>query len=233
MKKTLSILILASSVSLHAQDSAKVGVYRRFTHQIGFNGTLLAKQLLSDNPASQLTMLPYQVDYTLGFSEKWGARLGVGFDQSYTSTSIQGQNSPRTTNTLTTAYRLDLVRNLLSYKKFSSGVFLGPIMNQANLVTKTTNDQSASGGPITTDELTSKSSSYGAEIGIGLKYSFNQHIGIGTEMPIQVKQTVTNETDKQTSVSGSFSSFNQEITATHQLTTKIFLPTSVFLLITF
>jgi hypothetical protein len=106
-------------------------------------------------------------------------------------------------------------------------------MDQANLVTKTTTDQSSVGGPITTNELSSKSSSYGCELGIGIKFSFNEHIGIGTEMPFQVKETKTSETDKQTTVSGSFSSFNQTITETNGFSSKIFLPTSLFILVTF
>ena len=215
---------------MKVEPSAKAP--KRCTHQVGFNTTLLLKQLLSDNPSSQLLQLPYQVDYTLGFGKN-GVRLGLGFAQSVQKTTVHGQNSPRTTTSMSASYRLDYVRNILDYKKFSSNFFIGGIMEQGELSSNTINDQSSIGGPVTKSEIATSSMGYGGELGIQLKYSFNEHIGIGTELPLQVKYTTAKETDKQTITSGTFSQFEQTISDSKTVSTKIFLPTSLFLCIKF
>ncbi len=235
MRKTFFLFFVGISGLAYSQDSTSVKASdvsgRKCTHEIGFNGTFLVKQLISDNPASTLAQLPYLVNYQVGFPNKMGIRVGLGFDQSVQKTSIQGQVAPRTTTVLTGSYRLDLCRQLLNYKKISCGMFFGVIMDHSKLESSTTTQSSF--GSTTQSDLTNKSVGYGGEIGLGVKFSFNQHIGIGTEIPLQCKYTKTNEFDKQTFTSGGSTSSTQTISDGSLVTTKIFLPTSIFICITF
>ena len=85
MKKVLAIVLVSISTSIIAQDSTATKVQespspKKCSHEIGFNATFLVKQLISNNPAATLTQLPYQLNYTLGIKDKFGIRLGVGFD---------------------------------------------------------------------------------------------------------------------------------------------------------
>lgn len=238
MKKTILLALIGLSSVLKAQDSTALKIKdgpapKFFSHEIGFNTVLLIKQLFSNNPSAQLSQLPYQVGYTLGFKSKYGMRIGLGFDQSTQNTSIQGQNEPRTTKVVNGSYRLDLCKTLINYKKISCNGFFGGIADNTTIQTTTVDDQTAFGGSLIKTELTDKSTSYGAEIGLGLKYSFNKHIAVATEVPLQVKYTISSELDKQT-VTNSFSStFTQTITNTNGMSTKIYLPTSLFIIIMF
>lgn len=229
------MLIVFTGVSsvAYCQDSTAVRITPevnsgKYTHEIGLNGTFLVKQLMSDNPASTLPQLPYVVNYQLGFGGKVGMRVGLGFEQSVQKSSIQGQIQPRTTTFLTGAYRLDICRQLLKYKKFSCGMFFGAILDHTKLETHTTTQSSF--GTVTTSDLVNTSMGYGGEIGVGVKYSFNEHIGIGTEMPLQCKYTKSEELDIQTSTG---STSVQTITNSTGVSTKIFLPTSLFICVTF
>ncbi len=240
MRKVFLIVFVGISSILKAQDSTSIKVVespapKNFSHEIGFNATFLIKQLFSNNPSATLLQLPYQLSYTLGVKDKLGIRLGAGFEQSVLKTVIQGQTTPRTTKFISGSYRLDFCKNIMAYRKISSFAFVGGIFDQTKIETTTITDQTSFGGSLTKSELINSSVSFGAEFGLGLKYSYNKHIAIGIEIPVQVKYTSSKETDKQT-VTNNFSTnstITLTITNTTGMTTKVFLPTSLFIFIKF
>lgn len=238
MKKAIAIVLVCVSTSIIAQDSTATKVQedpspKKCSHEIGFNATFLIKQLFSNNPSSTLVQLPYQINYTLGIKDKFGIRLGAGFDQSVLKTSVQGQNTPRTTKFISGSYRLDFCKNVLSYRRISSFVFLGGIFDQSKIETTTISDQTPFGGSLVKSELINAAVSFGGEAGIGLKYSYNKHLALGIEIPVQVKYTTSKEIDKQTITNTFSSSYTEVITNSTGMTTKVFLPTSIFIIVKF
>lgn len=229
MRKALLLFFVANSILLQAQDSTS---HKKIEHEIGFNTVLLVKQIISNSPNTTLPQLPYQVVYTLHFNNKYGIRAGIGFNQSSTETTIQGLSAPRTTKTLSAAYRLGVNNNFLNFKRFTCNAFADLTLEQSNLTTET---QTSSGsGFVSDDKITNKSLSSGAEIGFGIKYSFNKHISLYTEVPLQCALTKTNETDQQMFMdNGSIVNMQTTVTSSKGLSTKIFLPTTLFLNILF
>lgn len=233
MKKTLLVIILIASFSIiKAQDSIQA---KKISHEIGFNSVLLIKQIISNNPASTLEQLPYQVIYSLNFSTNYSLRLGLGINQNKIETEIQGLNQPRITNTMNGAYRLGLGKNFVSYKKIICNVFGDITFDHSHI--KTTTVSTTNTFPSPTDikqELNNISNSPGFEIGFGLKYQFNKHIALYTETPLQFKQTTTKETDHTTSTQNGFIVDAQStITSSKGSSIKVFLPTTLFLMISF
>ncbi|MDF2438837.1 MAG: hypothetical protein K0Q95_3213 [Bacteroidota bacterium] len=229
MKKILLILIALSSNVL-AQDSIP---QKKFSHELGFNSVLLIKQIISNNPASTLPQLPYQIIYTLNFKEKFGIRAGLGFNQSRTETTVLGNPIPRVTQGMSSAYRLGLNMNFVKFKKITANAFVDFTMEQNKIDTETSSN---SGSFSSTQMISAETSSLGPEIGFGIKYSFNKHIAIYTEVPLQFALNKSSETDTQT-ITDNFNGGNVQTTTsisdTKGSTTKIFLPTTLFLSIIF
>ena len=239
MKKTILIVLFGVTSVLKAQDSTATKIQdnapavKMVSHEIGFNATFLIKQLFSNNPSATLAQLPYQINYTLGIKDKFGIRVGAGFDQSVLKTNVQGQNTPRTTKFISGSYRLDFCKNVLTYRRISSFVFVGGVFDQTKIETTTISDQTPFGGPLVKSELINAAVSIGGEAGIGLKYSYNKHLALGIELPIQVKYTTSKEIDKQTITDSFSSSYTEIITNSTGMTTKVFLPTSIFIIVKF
>lgn len=231
MKKTVLIFLTLSSFIATAQDS--IPKKNPITHELGFNSILLIKQIVSNNPNTTLPQLPYQIIYTLNFRDKFGIRAGLGINQSKTETTILGDPIPRTTTALSSAYRLGISRDFLNFKNLSANVFVDGTIEQTELNTKT--QTSSGGGFISNEDITSKTMAYGPEIGFGLKYSFNKHIALYTEVPLQFVLNSSSETDTQSSTDN-FSGNTQTtttFTSSKGHSIKIFLPTTLFLTVIF
>lgn len=233
MKRKLSILILiVSSAIVKAQDSIQT---KKISHEIGFNSVLLIKQLISNNPSATLEQLPYQVIYSLHINGKYSLRLGLGASQSKIETKIQGLSQPRKTNTMSGAYRLGFGKNFVNYKKFICNAFGDITFDHSNITTNTTT--SSGSFPTPTDinqELKNVSQSKGLEIGFGVKYQFNKHIALYTEVPLQSKQTIIEETDHTTSFqNGTIVDSKNTITSSKGSSIKLILPTTLFFMISF
>ena len=104
---------------------------------------------------------------------------------------------------------------------------------QITTETTTISDQTPFGGSLIKSELINSAVSYGGEAGIGLKYSFNKHLALGIEMPVQVKYTTSKEIDKQTITNTFSNTYTEVITNSAGMTTKVFLPTSIFIIVKF
>jgi hypothetical protein len=231
MKKMLAVICLFS-FSLKAQDS----LVKKFTHEVGFNTILLIKQLISNNAnssTSTLPQLPYQLIYTMHYKSLLGVRLGAGFTSTESESIITGQPKPKVTNTSSGAYRLGLNYNFIRYNKFTSNCFVDGIYERNSLktVTSTTVPAGPFGGTaeniVETQEVTSGG---GISVGLGLKYSFNKHISVYTETPVQIKNLYTSakESDTTAGVENSTTS-----TSANERTVRIILPTTIFLTISF
>lgn len=229
MRKIFSVFLIASSTFSQAQDSIS---HKKIEHELGFNSVLLIKQVISNNPGSSLPQLPYQVIYTMNFNGKYGIRAGLGFDQSSTETQIQGLSSPRVTKIMSGAYRLGVNNNFLTFKKLTGNAFADLTLEQNSTTTET---ETGSGSSFSTREkISNHSLSSGLEIGFGVKYSFNKHIALYTEIPLQFAFTKTSETDQQTVTNnGSVIDMHTTVSSSKGTATRIFIPTTLFLNILF
>jgi hypothetical protein len=197
---------------------------------------LLIKQVFSNNAnssTSTLPQLPYQLIYTCHYKDKFGLRIGAGFNSSESESIITGQPKPKVTNTSSGAYRVGLNYNFLHYSKFTCNVFVDGLYERNSL--KTVTSTTVAAGPFggtteNTVETKEVTSGTGLDLGIGLKYSFNKHISVYTETPIQVKNlyTAATESDKTAGVENFTTS-----TSANERTVKIILPTTIFLTISF
>lgn len=231
MTRALLLLILFTPFALKAQDSTST---KKLSHELGFNSVLLVKQLISNNPGSTLDQLPYQLIYTLRFNgTRSGIRAGLGLDQARTETDIQGLVKPRVSKSTELFTRLGYNRDFITHKRIVANWFADAIAETSRTRTET----ELGGGPFGStliDILETEDDGYGLDLGFGVKYKFNEHICIYTEVPLQFKYTTSRETDRQLAVdSGSSTQTDVVITEGSGIFTKIFLPTTVFLNITF
>jgi hypothetical protein len=227
MKKAILCLLIFSSSFLKAQDSIPE---KRIRHELGFNSVLLIKQIFSNNPNATLPQLPYQVIYTLHFKNKLGVRAGLGITQTRTETAIEGLSSPRITKELISAYRLGINKDFLTYRHITANAFADVVTQQASLSTET---ETNSGSFSSRQTIDSKIFSVGPEIGFGIKYTFNKHIALYTEIPLQFLYTTSHETDVTTNDNSGSSFTETQISNSKGYATKIFLPTTLFLNILF
>jgi hypothetical protein len=232
MKKVLAIICLLSFGFTRAQDS----LVKKFKHEVGFNTVLLIKQLISNNAnsaTSTLPQLPYQLIYTMHYKDLYGFRLGVGFTSTESESIITGQPKPKVTTTSSGAYRAGLNYNFVRYGKITSNCFLDGIYERNSLktITSTTVPAGPFGGTaenvVETQEVTSGS---GISIGLGLKYSFNKHISVYTEIPVQMKNLYTSA--KESDTTAGIENFTTS-TSANERTVRIILPTTIFLTISF
>jgi hypothetical protein len=164
-------------------------------------------------------------------NNKTGIRAGLGISQTRTETQVAGLSSPRITNTVSGSYRFGINRNFLNFKKITCNAFADMTFNHANFTTET---ESTSGSFSSKSKISSKSMALGPEIGFGIKYSFNKHIALYTEIPLLVTYNQSHDSDTQTSFNnGSFISTTSTISDSKGFSTKIFLPTTLFLNILF
>lgn len=229
MKKILLAFLVAVPFFLNAQDTA---TFHPIKNELGVNTVLLIKQLVSNNPSQTLNMLPYQLIYTRYLNNKYGIRAGIGITQSNTKTRIEGNSNPRETSDITLDARLGGNRQLISHKKISATVFADAVSSYASLKTHTVSN--FGGNHTVTDDLRYSSLGFGGQAGFGVKFSFNRHIALYTEVPVQVLASSSDETHNQVVVNSTIgTSTTTTISSSNSVSTQILLPTTVFLTIMF
>lgn len=228
MKKLLIIgLSVAFSIALSAQDSTKV-----LRHEIGFNAVSIVKQLISNNPSATLPQLPYDVFYNLYFIPQINMRLGFGISNSKTEVSVEGQVLPRTTEVVNLDGRAGFSYNFVRQKQLTFNAFADFLYHNSGSKTVNTQTTQVFGNPV--DVITVLTSDItkgmGAQIGAGIKYNIYKHLSLYAEVPISILSSKT--TSKVNISSNSFPSSNTT-TSSKNTTTRIFLPTTIYLVLRF
>jgi hypothetical protein len=227
MKKAFLLLLATLPFAGMAQDSTSAG--KRFTQELGVNSVLLVKQLISNDPDAALEQLPYQVIYTLQSNRtKMGFRAGLGLTVSRSETEIQGLNKPRVINSSSFAMRAGINKNFLDHKKIVANSFIDVITSRT--ATRTETQTSLGPGIDVITILENENSAFGLDLGFGVKYKFNQHISLYTEVPLQIAATTSSNYDSQI-VQGSGNTTT--ISKGSGIDSRIFLPTTLFLVISF
>ena len=231
MKGFLFSVFLAFAIMASGQDS--VNTERKLTHEIGFNSVLLIKQLISNNPSNTLDQLPYQLIYTMGFNEsRYGLRAWIGLDQLYTETMIDGQTEPRKTNALQLDGRLGVNYNFLKAGNWTGNFFADGVFSKSDLKSVTVTEFPF--GDIQEETFERDVNGVGGQIGVGLKYSLHKNVALYVEVPIQVIAEQSRETDSVKFIQGNqVISETTNISKSDGVSTTIFLPTTLFLTITF
>jgi hypothetical protein len=229
-KQFILLVAIAFSSFLKAQDSTNAS---KLKHDLGFNSVLLIKQLISNSPSNVSTMLPYQVIYTMHLPNKIGVRLGLGIQNSKSQTSVSGQFAPRTTNVSNLSTRVGANYNFLQHKQFTCNAFVDGVYQNSKTRTVNTTTFTSGFGQTSTEVVTTEniSSSIGGQFGFGIKYNFAKHLGLYIETPLQFTTTQAKATFEET-LNG-FPQSNSTIDKTTASNVQIFLPTTLFLLITF
>jgi hypothetical protein len=238
LKQVLFISVFIFSLGLKSQtDSATSKQSVRFiSNELGVNAVGLIKQAISNNPNSTIPQLPYTLMYNLCFVEKHVLRLGIGFSQNTTKTTVTGLSSPRTVDQSTMDMRIGYGFNYLVQKQFAFNVYADFVVGSSKFKSITTSTVTTGSFPQTTSTVTSKSSTMsdrsGAEIGFGAKYNFNKHISVYTECPIVfTKASSTEKTELYSTepFSAPFSETNKSTISN----TSIILPVTIYLLFRF
>ncbi len=230
LKHFILISIVAFSTFFKAQDSTNSN---KFKHDLGFNTVLLIRQLISNNPSNLSAMLPYQIIYTMHLPNKIGIRLGLGLQNLKTETSVIGQFTPRTTNVSNLSARIGANYNFLQHKQFTFNAFVDGVFQNSKTRTVNTTTFNSGFGQTSTDIVTTEnlSTSIGGQLGFGIKYNFAKHLALYVETPLQFTATNSNATFNETV--NSVPEPNSTIDKTTATNVQIFLPTTLFLLITF
>ena len=227
MKKAFLLFLAIMPFAVMAQDSTSAG--KRFTQELGVNSVLLVKQLISNDPDATLEQLPYQVIYTLQSNRtKMGFRAGLGLTASKTETEIQGLNKPRVITSTSFAMRAGVNKNFLSHKRIVANSFIDVITSRNFSRTETQTSLGPGASIITI--LENNNNAFGLDLGFGVKYKFNQHISLYTEVPLQIAATTSSSYDSQIVQGGGNTT---TISKGSGFDTRIFLPTTLFLVISF
>lgn len=226
-KLLLAILSLACAINVYSQDSTKI-----IHHEIGFNVISLVKQVISNNPSSTLPQLPYDIFYNYYFNNKIGARFGAGINLSNTETEIDGQTTPRTTNESQYDLRLGLSYNFVQFKKITLNAFADAVYFSGKSETANTFTSQSFPNPISTiTTITSdNTTAIGGQIGVGVKYNFNKHLALYTEVPVVL---LNSNIKTEVSIQEKGSPAEVESSSIKSLNIQVFLPTTVYLVLRF
>jgi len=227
--KRVSILIffLLRSNFVDAQDSLQA-----LKHEIGFNTVSLIKQIISNNPSSSLSQLPYDIFYNFYPNEQVGARVGLGIFVSNNSESILGQSNPRTTNTFALRARAGVSYNFVKYKRLTFNAFADAVTENITMKTVNTETTQTFGNPFETTTTTSsdKSDGIGGQIGVGVKYNLYKHLSLYTEVPFNL---MIRHFSSDVKISGT-GFIPASLNSTSKNTSAaIFLPTTIYLVLRF
>jgi hypothetical protein len=236
LKHLILIPVIFISLFSNAQELRDSSSANKIKHDLGFNTILLIKQVISNSPSNLNVMQPYQVIYTMHYG-KVGLRAGMGVGQSKTETSITGQTIPRTTNFIDLAGRLGANYNFLTNKRITCNAFVDGVYQNSKLKTVNTSTFTSGGfggGQVSTQVFTSenKSSAVGGQVGFGIKYSIAKHLALYAEVPLQFT-TVSSSESSNTVVNGVLQGNSVVSSSTKGANTQVFLPTTLYLLITF
>lgn len=229
MKKIQHVIItlFLFCSSLLAQDSTKI-----INQEVGFNTVLLIKQLISNNPSSTLDQLPYSIFYNIYFKDLIGIRVGLGFSTSKDESSIEGQNTPRTTNTNELDLRTGISYNFVRSKRITLNVFADNLIQQGKTETVNTSTTQAFPNPVQkiTTTTSDKISGSGFQLGVGVKYNLYKHLSIYAEIPIGF-MTTTTTSDVTVSELGQATQTTSNSDKNSQ--SKITIPTTIYLVLRF
>ncbi len=229
MKKLtlLFTLLFQLSATLFAQDTNKV-----IRHEVGFNTVSLIKQLISNNPSNTLEQLPYDIYYNFYFNSKSALRIGLGVQNTNTSTEIEGQTEPRTTGEVAFNLRMGLGKDIVSYKHLSLNAFADVLFKNSSLNTVNTSTSQNFPNPVLTTKTTSSdiTTGFGAQVGLGVKYNLLKHLAVYIEVPMtymaeSMKSELTFEEEGSSAVSSSNKTFSTNL--------QISLPTTIYLVLRF
>ena len=229
MKKIQPLIILCFLLanSIKAQDSVKV-----INQEIGFNTVLLIKQLISNNPSNTLDQLPYSVFYNLYYKDKIGLRVGLGLSNSKDQTTIDGQNTPRTTKSNELDLRTGISYNFIKHNRITLNTFVDALILQSKTETVNTRTTQTFPNPVEkiTTTSTDKTTGSGFQVGVGVKFNIYKHLSIYAEVPLSFMATTTTS-----SVNISEAGQPSEITKTTSTNSysKITLPTTLYLVLRF
>lgn len=226
--KLFIALLIFSPFLTKAQDSTRI-----FNHEIGFNTVSLVKQLISNNPSSTLTQLPYDLFYNLYYKDKFGFRAGLGLATTKTETSIQGQATPRNDNDINYSMRFGLSYNFVKSRRLTLNTFADFLIGrseQKSVNTQTTVPQF--GDPVSTITTTSDDllKSTGAQVGIGVKYNIYRHLSLYIEVPVSIMLNKNTQTLTIADPNAETVTTTSTIKST---VTKISIPTTVYLVLRF
>jgi hypothetical protein len=208
------------------QDSTKV-----LSHEIGFNTVSLIKQMISNNPSSVLPQLPYSVFYNLYYKNKIGLRLGMGIITSKTETEITNQVMPRTTNQVNLDLRAGVSYNFVTQQRLTLNAFVDYVCVRYKSETANTSTVQSFPNPITiiSTETTDKTIGNGAQIGVGVKYNLYKHLSLYAELPVTfLSQKISSEVSVNDT-----GTLDISTTSTKSSGIKVFVPTTVYLVLRF
>jgi len=236
LKNLFLVTLTVFGFFVKAQDT-RDSSSNKIKHDLGFNTVLLIKQVISNSPTNLNVMQPYQVIYTAHIS-KIGVRAGLGIGQSKTETSITGQITPRSTSFIDLAGRVGVNYNFLNNKRIICNAFVDGVYQNSSLKTVNTNTFTSGGGfgggQVSTQVFTSetKSSAVGGQVGFGIRYSIAKHLALYAEVPLQFT-TISGRESSSTTLNGVPQNNSISSTSTKGTNTQVFLPTTLYLLITF
>lgn len=227
IRSVVLILFISVSACLKAQDSLKL-----LNHEIGFNTVGLVKQMISNNPSSQLSQLPYLVFYNLYYEDLVGARVGLGVLNQKTESTSDNQSFPRTTTNNSLNLRLGASYNFVKYKRLTLNVFGDFLFEKFKSETVATLTLQTFPNPVQT--ITQSSSNLtngvGAQVGVGVKFNIYKHLSLYAEVPFSY---IIEDNKSSTSTSSPGSSTISNTNKQTNKLTSITLPTTVYLVLRF
>ncbi len=226
MKKILALLCFVVSLTASAQDSTAV-----WNHEIGFNTVSLIKQVISNNPSATLEQLPYDVFYNLYSKDKIGFRLGLGLVNRHESVDITGQMDPRTTDQLNLNIRAGVSYNFVKSGHITLNGFADFVTERFKRETANTFTSQSIQSPIENNKLvtTDRTTGYGAQVGVGVKYNIYKHLSIYAEVPmVFLSESVTSDVTLTNS-----SGINNTYSSSDKSSTRIIIPTTIYLVLRF
>lgn len=229
MKKLtlLFTFLFQISFSVFAQDTNKV-----IRHEVGFNTVSLIKQLISNQPNNTLEQLPYDIYYNFYFDNLSAIRIGLGVLNTKTSTEIEGQNEPRTTNQLAFNLRAGLGKDIVRYKRLSLNAFTDVLFKNNTVSTVNTSTSQSFPNPVIKITTTSNdiTNGIGAQIGLGVKYNLLKHLALYIEVPMSF---MAESTKSELIFEEEFGPTETTSNKVNSTTFQISLPTTLYLVLRF
>lgn len=222
------LTLLFGFYTAKSQDSTKT---KLLNHEIGFNTVSLVKQMLSNTPTNTLAQLPYDFYYNIYYKDLVGLRFGAGVSSNSTKTQVDGQQYPRETVSSAYLVRTGASYNFVNNKKLAFNCFADFSFGTNALYTTNTSTSQTFPNPLQTitTETSDVTKSKIFQAGVGVKYNFTRNLSVYTEVPYAF---IKEKTSSDVSINDT-----GEITKSQDNTsvfrTKIYLPTTVYLVLRF
>jgi hypothetical protein len=225
LKLTFIFLLLVSFVK--AQDSIKA-----INHELGFNAVSLVKQLISNSPNNTIAQLPYTFFYNLYFKDMVGIRTGFGISALKNETDIEGQDEPRTSTSSAFNVRVGVSYNFVKQNRITFNAFFDNIIESVNAKTANTFTSQTFPNPIekTTTTSTDKTTGFGGQIGVGVKYNIYKRLSIYTEIPLSF---ITRSIASEVLIEETGSPDDKTTTKITDQSLKVTVPATIYLVLRF